>query len=124
MKKLITCLFILTMITPLFADEEEDLKKEYKKLQIELSASEEDYWKSKYNLIELKQNAKVELDELENEYDDLLKGRNSVKEEILALGVENSGLSETLDNYDMREAKIRFLLPANRMRLPTSINPG
>ncbi len=106
MKLLVSIISILVMCSALFADEAESLRKEYSKLQRELNNSEEDYWKSKYKLIEMKQAAKNDLDELENEYDDLMKHRNGIKEEILSMNKDNSKLNEDLDNYKMRTSEI------------------
>lgn len=108
MKSKISCIIIILFmaVSSLFADEEESLRKELGELQKELENTEENFWKSKYKLIELKQNAKNELDELENDYDDLMKQRNGLKEELLARGVENKNLKDSLENYNMREADL------------------
>ena len=58
MKKIIICILFLFISSLAFADEEATLKMELEKLEKELENSEAEYWKRKYQLIEVKKKAK------------------------------------------------------------------
>ncbi|MBN2038972.1 MAG: MotA/TolQ/ExbB proton channel family protein [Spirochaetes bacterium] len=106
MKKLIVCLIILFSTLPLFADEEADLKRDYEKIEKELEIAETEFWKKKYALIELKQKVKEEIGDLETDYNELIKNRSALKEEILSIEVDNKSLGEKKDNYNLRISEI------------------
>ena len=106
MRRYLLCLVVLCLSSYLYADEEEVLRTEYQQFQKILESAEENYWKKKYSLIEMKQAAKDELEGFDNEYDNLLKMRNSLKEEILSLKIDNKDLKDNIDNYKMRISEI------------------
>lgn len=106
MKILLVLLISMIISRPLFADEAKTLQKEYDKILQEQEKAEAVYWKKKYSLIELKQKAKDEIGELENEYNDLMKNRSGLKEEILNLQSDNKSLAEKEDNFKSRVSEI------------------
>jgi biopolymer transport protein ExbB len=106
MKKLIACILFVLMSSVLFADERAELTREFEKIEKALEQAEADFWKKKYTLIELKQKTKDEMGELESEYNDLMKKRGTLKEEILSLAVDNKSLGERRDNYKIRISEI------------------
>ena len=102
----IISIIILVSSSYLYAEEKNKLHLEHERVTKLLEQAEQSYWKAKYKLIEHKQFAKDEIEELENRYGDLMKHRNSLKEEILSLKSENKEISGIIDNYKMRVSEI------------------